>query len=528
MELTKKQSQIVKIYAKLAESMGKYPARSELIKAGVSRDAMRAAFGDMESLKKQAKKLYPEFFDKIIGPEYFTIKAFKKLEEEVQTHKRFVITTAVAGAPVDENFLASIKKYCEHKKALLLVLPANYALYDIDRYLVLNERIVFKGLKLNSNISISPVKIDPKQIDPTVNLDSVGQREGTILLASPKQRMRPVANSNTRMPHRLQATGAITKPRYIPRDGVPKRRDFLATKQHVMGAIIVETVDNNFYHFRQIQAAKDGSFTDLFHRYSDDGVEFVGCEAIIQGDYHNMSTDPLADAVADELCRLGKPKYRIFHDLFDGMSINHHEKKNKIERAILAAESRLSLATEIHELKLTLQKKLKIGDYKIVITKSNHDEFLIRYLQEGDFEDQNRLIATKLQVMAMEGKDPLKAGLEELYGFKNEDRVIWLSRDQDFKITRAKIEVGCHGDLGPNGKRGPGSAGMLKAYGDCSYGHCHYAEINHGAMSVGTSSYLKLKYNRGPSSWTQTHQIVNKDGSRQLINCINGKYCLEE
>jgi hypothetical protein len=518
---------IVKIYAKLAKELERYPARSDLIQAGVSRDQMRDAFGDMDALKQAAREAFPKNFENIIDPDFYNDEAFRELQAQVKKFKRFVVTTAVAGAPVDDNFYGSLKKYCELRKALLLVLPANYSLYDIDPDLVRDELVVFRGVKLNSNVSISVVKIDPKQVDPSQGLDTVGQREGTILIGSPKQRRRPVANSNTKHAHIIQATGAITKPRYIPRDGERKRRDFLAEKQHVTGAVIVEIEDDKIYHFRAVQAKKDGSFNDLFHNYSEEGSKFVGCEAIVQGDYHNDDTDPTADAVADELCKLGQPRFRVLHDFFDGKSINHHERRNKVLRAIQAGADKLSLEKELRALKATLEAKLKLNTCdKIVISKSNHDEFLDRYLAEGEFDDQNRIISARLQILAMEGKDPLKAGLEELLGFKGGDRVIWLERDQDFKV--AGVELGAHGDLGSNGSRNPGSNGMLKAYGDCVYGHCHYGEINHGAWSVGTSSFRKLGYNRGPSSWEQVHAIIYKDGTRQLINSIDGRWRLKD
>ncbi len=527
MTKAERKKEISRIYAKLAKELGRYPSRSDLIKVDVSRDRIRAAFGDMDSLKSAARENYPKNFESIIDPDYFNDESFRELQQEVKKYKRFVVTTAVSGAPVDEDFLASIRNYCAVNKALLLILPANYSLFDLDPDLVASERIVFRGLKLNSNVSLSVIKIDPKQVDPSLGLDTVGQREGTILIGSPKQRRKPVANSNTKHAHIIQATGAITKPRYVPRDGERKRRDFLATHQHVMGAIIVEIQDDKFYHFRQVQAKKDGSFNDLFHNYSEEGVKFVGCEAIIQGDYHNGDTDPQADFVADELCRLGKPRYRVLHDFFDGKSINHHEIRNKVKRAIQASKSLIDLAAELQALKVTLDAKLKLNTCdKIVIVKSNHDEFLDRYLADGEFDDHNRIISSRLQIIAMEGKDPLKSGLEELFGFKGGDRVMWLQRDQDFRI--GGVESGCHGDLGANGKRNPGSTGMLKSYGDCNYGHCHYGEINHGAMSAGTSSYRKLSYNRGPSSWEQAHIIQYKDGTRQIINCIEGQFRLED
>lgn len=529
--ITKRQDVIAKIYRKIAKEKGKYPSRSDLIKEGVSWDQIRAAFGDMTTLKEVTRKTYPNYFEDIIDPEFFSSDTFDELRREVKKYNRFVITTAVAGAPVDEDFLASIQVYCKKKKAKLLILPANYALYDIDPELVRQEAIVFKDLKLCSNLLISAIKIDPKQVDPSLGLDDISGRESTVIIGTPKQRCTPVPNSNSKLAKFIQGTGAITKPRYMPRDGQPKRRDTLATMQHVMGAIIVEIVDNKLYHFREIEANKDGSFNDLFVNYSPDGTSVAKVEAIIQGDFHCGDTDPSADAVADELCAIGKPKYRIFHDFFDGKSINHHELDNQVNRAKLARESTklLSLEEELKNMKLALDKKISLGTAgQLVMSKSNHDEFLIRYLAKGKFDDHNRIISAKLQVLAMEGKDPLKAGLEEIFGLNAGDRIIWLDRDQDFRISAGKVESGTHGDIGAHGSRNPGSRGMYKYYGKVTYGHCHYRETNHAAKSVGTSSWLKLSYNTGPNSWSHTHIIQYTDGTRQSINSILGKYKLED
>lgn len=529
--ITKRQDVIAKVYAKLAKELEKYPSRADLIKAGVTWDAIRAAFGDMTTMKEVTRKTYPKNFERIVDLDQFDNEAHDALRQEVKKYKRFVITTAVGSAPVHEDFMASIQMYCKKKKAMLLVLPANYALQDLNPELARSSNIVFRDIKLNSNVLVSAIKIDPKQIDPSQSLDDISGRECTVIIGTPKQRCKPIANSNSKLAKYIHGTGAITRPRYVPRSGTPTRRDSLAKLQHIMGCLIVEIVDNKRYHIREVEMSPDGSINDDFMNYSPEGVRAAEVEAIIQGDKHEGSTDPQADAAANDMCERGKPNYRIFHDFFDGESINHHERKNQVRRAQLAGMggNKLSLATELHNLKLSISKYLALGTAKrLVFSKSNHDEFLIRYLQEGNFDDNNRIISAKLQVLAMEGKDPLRAGLEELYGLEKSDRLVWLDRDQDFRLTPQKVECGTHGDLGAHGSRNPGSMGMYRNYGKVTYGHCHYRETNHGAKSVGTSSHLKLSYNRGPNAWSHTHIVLYKDGTRQSLEVINGEYRMRD
>jgi hypothetical protein len=525
--MSSRREEISLSYAKLAKKLGIYPSRSDLKKVGISRDMVRDHFGGMESLKDFSKETRSKYFDKLIDPDFFDDQVHRDLQAKVKKHKRFIITTAVSGAPVHNGFLESIKMYAHLNKAMILLFPANYALYEMDKELVSDPEIniVFKQLKLNSNLNLDPIKIDPKQVDPAVGLDALGKVDGTVIIGSPKQRRISVANSNEKLARIIQATGAITKPKYVPNDGIPKRRDRLAEEHHVMGAIVVDIVDDELYHFRIVQMRKDGTFNDLFHRYSEDGIEYVGCEAIIQGDYHATETDPLVDSAVDEMCRIGKPKYRVFHDFFSGVSINHHEIKNKVARARLAVENKISLEDELRINAEIIDKKRKQKTAKhLVFVKSNHDEFLDRYLSEGAFDDNNRIISTKLQILAMEGKDPLKSGLETYFNLKPGKDVLWLKRDEDFRI--AGVESGAHGDLGSNGRRNPGAKGMYKAYGKVNYGHCHHGEIWHGAMSAGTSSYMRLGYNRGSSSWDNSQIILYDDGTRQLINVIKGNWKL--
>lgn len=516
---------ILKKYIALASKTKKYPTRADMLKIGYTRDVIRHYFISLENIRQEAEAMAPKVFEGMIKPEMFSTTVFNDLASKAKKAKKFIVTTAVGGAPVDKRFLASLKVYAKKNKAMILVIPANYALEDLNRDLINDPdvHIVFRPLKLNSNIAIDPIKIDPKQVDPAVGLDALGKAEGTVIIGSPKQRRVPVANSNTKHARIIQSTGSITLPRYVPADGIPKRRDRLAQAHHVMGATIVEIVDEKLFHMRAVQMVSNGSFNLLMDNYSKDGVKPANVLAIVQGDEHvGFETDPEVVKAVDEMVKLSGAKYRIKHDYFSGYSINHHEMENQVTRAALANRKLISLEEELMACIKSLHRELKMfPNTKIVMVASNHNEFLDRYLAKGRFEDYNRIIATKLQIAAMEGKNPLKYGLE-LLGLKDDGRIIWLKRDEDFKL--AGFELGAHGDLGANGKRNPGSKGMYKAYGKVIYGHCHYGEMWHTAWSVGTSTFRKLAYNKGASSWDNSQAFVYADGTAQLVTVIDGKW----
>lgn len=514
---------ILKAYTSFASKNNALPTRNDMKAIGISRDAIRHYFGNMLILKQNAKERTPKAFEKIIDIEIFSNSAFSEIEKKARKHKVYVIQTAVAGGPIHGDLFASVKTFLKNKKGMHLIIPADYALQDIDPVLMEDPdiNIVFRTLRLNSNICVDPIKIDPKQVDPIAGLSDLAHAE-TVIIGSPKQRRVSISNSNSKLSRMIQATGALTKPSYVPSNGVPKRRDTLAEKHHRMGGVIVEIVDNKLYHFRHFEMCKDGSFNDLFYNYSKKGVKYVGCAAIIQGDKHVGDTDPVVNAAVDEMCKIGKPKYRVEHDFFNGKSINPHGEHDVIELAQLAEAGLLNLKKELQSCADEITRVRKLKSSKVhVIVESNHNDWILRYLKKGQFSPENRLVANKLQTAVIEGKQPFAAAME-LFGVHAGPDLVFLELDDDFIVEG--VALGNHGHLGSNGKRNPGAKGMFKAYGKCSFGHTHHGEIWHDAQNVGTSTYMKLSYNKGASSWDNSQGILYEGGTRQLVNVIYGKW----
>jgi hypothetical protein len=531
-----KRSQIIKDYADLHKKLNRAPKMDELVQKKYTKDSIKHHFSSLSKLDDEARSEHPDcFFDVAIG-DIINDTAIKALRDRISKHKRFVVTTAVTGCTVDEKFYASIKSYCKHNDALLLVLvasdPAHTKVNNKGGYGTVDQRltsecIVFEDTELNSNLFLSTIKLSAKHIDPTTGLDRIGQRDGTFIFASPKQRLNMVATSNIKLPHGLMTTGAITQPNYKTDMYMSERTAYLANVDHIMGALIVE-IDNDLeYHFRQVQAAKDGSLIDLGTRYyPKSSPKKEAPEALVLGDWHASSTDPMVQQCTSQMLALLKPKYAVLHDAFDGLSINHHEEDNKLAKAVRFKNGMPSLEDEITILSKDLVWFSGLVD-EVVVVKSNHDEFLSKhYLNKAKYAEdpQNHFYSLDLAKAMMNGEDPLRYAVERKLSppVKN---ISWLKRDEDFVV--AGIQLGAHGDKGPNGSRGS-LQNMEKAYGLSVTGHSHTPGILRGAWAVGTSSYLKLNYNEGPSSWLQTHCIVYKDGSRQLINMINGKWRMKK
>lgn len=533
MSLTAEQTKIIQAYIKAANKKERHLSRQECSALGFNKNKIEYHFGSLTKLKELAKQEFPDAFVNFADGELFTPKRYAALVQEIKNHKKFVITTAVTGCELDTKFYNSLQNYCKVNDAMLLILPSSDPAkkcagsvhkWYLDPKISKDENcIVFGDISLNSNLFISSIKLSAKHIDPITSLGRIGQRNGSFIYASPKQRLKMVPTSNHKLPHAVMTTGAVTKPNYETNRYMSERTAYIAEHDHVMGAVVVEVVNDKYYHFRQIQADKKGCFADLGKFYCGTEVGEMTPEVLVLGDYHSGETDPSAEKAWGELIECTKPEILVFHDIFNGLSICHHEIHKNITRARRAAEKKLDLEQELRRLAWDLNTYSPLVD-KIVITKGNHDEFLSRYLEEGRYvqDPQNHLIGLKLATAMLEGKDPLKFGVE-LFGLHNPEKFTWLTRDEDFKVAR--IELGAHGDLGANGSRGSLRA-MENAYGNSVSGHSHSPEILRGAWQVGTSTLLKLSYNRGPSSWFHTSCLVYANGSRQLISSIEGKWKL--
>lgn len=529
-EFAKIQASLLKAYADFSRANGRHPSRADMLDQGHSRDQIRAHFGSLEKLKVAAGKAHPEIFAGIFDQDTLTEKRMEATRKEIHRFKRLVVTTAVTGCSVDEEFYNSLQTYCDLNDARLVVLiSSDPAAIKNNFYLdptLLDELVVYDDVAVNNNLFLSTIKLSAKQIDPVTSLGRIGQRNGSMIYASPKQRLKMAATSNHALPHAMWTTGAITTPGYDTDRYMSKRVSYLATHDHVMGALIVEIENKDVFHCRPIQADAEGCFADLGVLYSPNGVQAYRPQALVMGDWHSGSTCPkVVEATfedANNIFERTQPLELVLHDFFDGMSINHHEEKDVLLRARRAELGKLNLAEEVKN--CTVELNFLAAKAPCRIVASNHDDFLRRYLTEGRYlkEPANLRFAADLVGAAIDGANPLQVACEKS-GLKHLDRIKWLKLDDDYKV--AGVELGCHGHKGSNGSKGSTRA-MENAYGNSVSGHTHTPEILRGAMVVGTSTVLHLDYNQGPSSWLNAHALVYPNGQKQLINIIEGKWSL--
>lgn len=519
---------VMEQYINYVHAYGITPSLKVVQSWGYTSNQITKLFGNMKKLYDKCAEEEPNIFNDLVNDTLFTDKAFQELKKKVNKKKKFIITTAVSGKEIDENAFNALKTYEEIEDAMIIIQPCEDVAsrnsifdYELDRRLR-NCGFAFKDLYLNKKFYLSSISVSAKQINPISGLDRIAQARGSMALASPKQYLKFVANSSVKMPRALMTTGAITIPDYSTDKSMSKRTSYLAEFDHVMGAIIVEIEDDRIFHFRQIQFDDDGSFYDLGYKYNSDGtVDEVDETVCVFGDTHVGSHCPEVNECLQEITEYVNCKEIVVHDIFDNRFNNHHDKGKYVTRAKLAMAGKTKLMYEGEITGEWLDDWSERVD-KVTIVKANHDEALDRYIDEGRWRDdpENLYDSCLLVRKVMEGHDPLKYLITEMVGLANPDSINWLNRDEDYIVYG--IENGSHGDKGGNGSRG--SLGSIeKAYYKATVGHSHTAGILREVYQVGTSTHLKLSYNSGPSSWTNTMCIEYPNGQRQLINIIKTK-----
>lgn len=566
MALTPKQTEIVNIYADLAEKNGRYPSRSELIGAGVSRDRVRDHFGTMSELRAAAIKALPEKLaavDKKKDPH--PLSDFTKeglgtiIKENDYQDGIFIITAAapvtsldytedqliaakngkdVIGHNLHKPAFSAVQNFMKRNGAELVILPMPAHVkplheqprhYDPD--LLPFQDSFATEFTFNNHLKAIEAHINPQQINPLTGLKrlrvhkyraidggtgaEITRFKTSIIVAHAKQMMDVVPTGNESHPRIIHSTGCITKPAYLR-----NRIGMIANEDHKLGALVVE-IEGDVFHLRQVQMDPlDGSFVDLGKRYHADGrVTEERAEAFKMGDLHPGHHESDALRAMFDLWKIIKPKRIFFEDFFDGTSISHHLERKKLTRAKLP-EYFKDLPTEIAMAREVLEEIWEKApkDAELIATASNHPEHVQRYLDEGRYINdiaENYKIAHRMIVMDLDGKNALQEFLDP------EKRMNWTHENQDYFVEGVQMNV--HGHLGIGGARGS-KVGHETAHGDAMVAHSHTPSIYHNTFTVGHMTKERHGYNNGAQTWILCSGAVYKGGQKQLYMIIKGKF----
>lgn len=531
-------------YAKAAKITGRVPTTEELaqqmqmdlasLQALIGPDGL---FKDMAQLKEEAIKNKPSHFKDFLDTDFFNAQRLQKLVEAVETKSNLILTTAVAGHRVEPDAFKALLRLAREKDAEIIVYAANMQTTGLDPLLLTTPgvHILTHSVLVSPHLQFNSIKLLPKQIKPSTGLNRYFDREQIQLIGSPKLEVDSTATlHNDIYPTRTVTTGAITAPDYQGRQYREGRLDAFAKQGHVIGAVLLEKTYGSDhllqmnplgdFHIRHLEYIPEKKgFADLNKFYTATGPQKHKIKAVAFGDIHVGSTDAnLLRSFQRQIFEL-KPDLVVLHDILDGYTVSHHDKDKVVLLAQKAKEGHLNVKEELDNVVYFINSLLAMDkNLDIVIVSSNHNDWLKRWLNRGEFAKDpiNSVLGAELFSVMVNGKDPLRHYIETHVSTPR--RIIFPNPQYGMKVGPQDkpdhlVEIGQHGHAGANGAKNS-LLSFLRGVGRGVYGHSHtYARYN-GAVNVGTSTYLRLPYNQeGFANWSQSLALIGENGEIQVL-----------
>lgn len=475
---------------------------------------------------------------------------FKKAKESKinKKSKRFIITWAQNNTPIHEPFLRNMEAYAQHINAEIIIIAGRYknptSVFTDEKEETWHSRTKPYLYAGRTNIHehcvlVGDVKVSPTAVTPMTSMQGFSGAESCIF-GHPKVQYHTVPVLEGRPPKKMMTTGACTVKNYTD-SKAGKKGEF----HHTLGFVVVEIKNKKKHFSRQVTATDNGNFKDLYFDVHFDGgqeeldeingLKFLGDEyvgetkikkkksvsAIVLGDLHVGEHDEeVLDATLNVLMKKLKPEEVVLHDVFDGHSISHHDRKDPFAQYQKEISGKNDLEQEIKGMLKVLKKFKK---YKTIIVRSNHDDFLDRWLRDVDWRKEstmkNSVSYMNYASLLLKGEAP--KGIIPYVINEEFPEMITLGRNDSYKIH--DWEVGQHGDIGASGSRG--SINQFRNLNTkMIIGHSHAPNRKDGVIQVGTTTHLRVGYNIGPSAWLQSHAIIHEDGKAQQIDFIDGEF----
>lgn len=368
------------------------------------------------------------------------------------------------------------------------------------------------------------LNILPTDMNPLGRMEAYNGRESNVVPHA-KFAMASVCSLGHEATKLNFTTGTVTQRNYLQ-----KKIGLLSEQYHGYGAILIEVCDDGDWFVRQLQATEDGVIRDF--DLKADGGEVTGghpISAITWGDVHVRVIDPTTKQLAwgpggmlEEL----RPHYQLMHDVIDFRSRNHHDAKDPLLGFEKWREGQEGVDDEAAEVAAFLEGACREW-CQTVIVPSNHHEAMMRWLREAEWrtDPANAVFYHEawLALLRGEASDVFEWSVLRHLGSESLEKlsIRFLKDDESFVI--AGTELGQHGHLGLNGARGNHRA-FTKLGRPASTGHEHSAGIHLWNWVAGTSSHMRLGYNRGPSSWSSSHIVQYPEGTRTMVTFWNGRW----
>lgn len=481
----------------------------------------------------------PKIDDKgvnIVGEKFIFYKEIqtKKFVPRSATETIFV-TSLVCGEEIDYEFIDTILDYCKRTKTTpVFMAQKGFGRTDYWRYSQVKDLLpyLYGYGELNSNLRIRknnslPVNYIANSVHNMVRSAVI---HTSVILPHISQVGISEASGANKLPHMVFTTGTASRVKWVG----DRLQHTKAQDHQVMGGLIVRLDKNDRFHPVPIQW--DSKLKGFHYKGKFEKIKKSTSErpvACVIGDLHAGSVDPKARQAVFNAIIEQRPKEIYLHDAFDGASVNHHMAKNKIDLALLDPKKR-TLVDELQifadEIRLWVNMAKKY-DFKINIVASNHNEWVGKALQRGDFLHPEHTTKLKedmemvgdMRKWMLNGHDPIAKYMEVYHPDLNK-YLIWLKRDSVKRVTDLGYDVTAHGDKGKNGAKSSFNA-TRQNIGYAVIGHNHGTQWDNVVVQVGCIQILNPEYTKGsPSSWTQSFAMLYQNGSRQIFIIIDGEY----
>lgn len=446
--------------------------------------------------------------------------SFKKasIRKFDKTSKRFIITWAQNDTPINKQLWLNIKAYAKFINADIHVIAGRYKNPQTqykDGYnwhIDLTEYLDAARQQLHPRVSLlGDVKTLPTAAYPLNGHEGFSENMNCII-GHPKMHVKSLAVLEGNPDKRLFTTGAITKKNYTN-----SRAGKLGEFYHTYGFCVVEC-DGSDAHIRQVPALTNGSFIDLMNQVKDEEITRIeSIPAAVLGDVHYSKMDPKMDVVTRKMLETFNPGTVVMHDVFDGQSVSHHDRRDPVLMYQKHLQGKDILKDEVDA---TLKYLEKYDPYNVVVVNSNHDNWVDRWLRTQDWtkDIKNAKEYAEYLAIALTGKAP-KGIIPYLIEQKFGKKIKCLDRNESFKIKA--YELSQHGDMGVNGSRASlNQFAKLSTKSIIAHSHCmpggfkvQFKNKGWGEIKTVKNGDEILTYNpdTGRNEWNFVNNVIEAD-----------------
>lgn len=442
------------------------------------------------------------------------------------------ISAAIAGGLANVKCLQSLAHFEKDRNATITTLGMRGILKNDETYSSAitdtRKESLCTEYRFNSNLVAIDMKLHPQQFKPLTGMNRLSSKSTSLIVAHPKQQMVVVPSQENMHSHMMWATGSITRPHYAQ-----TRSGQFSYREHVDGGLIVEVMDDNSFHVRQIQFDRDGVFQDGRSIYTPSGVERLSptesaADSMTLGDGHAGWVDPDARKATFEQIAYYRPEEVFIGDMFDGASITHHNLNNMYAKYKLPPHMR-TLERELHSYAQELELYAKTFPWiKLSLVFGNHEDHLLQYLRQGRYVadiPENHYLALELARYMLDDKNPIEEWCNIHYPHLRKN-VRWL-KISDY-IRRHGIMMSVHGHKGHSGAKGTIDS-LEMSYGKSNTGHTHSGAIKNEAYVAGCMCRKDMPYTEGSASKWSHSNIVNLKArkgfvQRQMLNSFSSEW----